>query len=523
MAGFYILQGGSSLQSMTTAGVLTTLTLPTGVLLDSTKRPRFATFNRYVVLVNSPTRPITVDTEGNVRLLCPRPPRTRLDLSGATAGTLSGTFLAKQSFLVQDTDGNLIAESELGPATTAVTISSKMLKAAAIDLSTDTVSASRLYRSTTNGTTYFPWVDVDGNTQTSVEDDLSDAGLQLVAAPTLGTPPSNLTLIAEYRARLWGVSATEIDTLRFTDASKMYSWPSTFGLTIGRPGSDDRGITGLISRREFLAVGRQDVLFQITGNSSADFRPVKLKENVGIEAPDSVVVYRDTAYWLAKDGVYSWGDEGIKCLSDGKVRSWFTNDVTFNRSEFKNAVATIDPVTKKYRLLLAAVSQTTLNRWVEYDLEHGTWWGPHLTSGFTPSWTATLIDGDNLQIPVFGSTNGFIWKDQSTRTDDTATGIALDVLTKFHDMQTPDIQKYFGQLALISKIQSAGTLTITPYVGGLDASAGTAISADMTLGRERLRRLGTGRFVQLNLTNSTAAQDQELYGYELEFSELGRR
>ena len=90
-------------------------------------------------------------------------------------------------------------------------------------------------------------------------------------------------------------------------------------------------------------------------------------------------------------------------------------------------------------------------------------------------------------------------------------------------MQTPDIQKYFGQLALISKIQSAGTLTITPYVGGLDASAGTAISADMTLGRERLRRLGTGRFVQLNLTNSTAAQDQELYGYELEFSELGRR
>ena len=90
-------------------------------------------------------------------------------------------------------------------------------------------------------------------------------------------------------------------------------------------------------------------------------------------------------------------------------------------------------------------------------------------------------------------------------------------------MQTPDISKYFGELALISKIQSAGTLTITPYVGGLGASAGTAISADMTLGRERLRRLGDGTHVKLIFTHATAGQDVELFGYEIGFFENGRR
>jgi hypothetical protein len=90
-------------------------------------------------------------------------------------------------------------------------------------------------------------------------------------------------------------------------------------------------------------------------------------------------------------------------------------------------------------------------------------------------------------------------------------------------MQTPDIQKYFGELSLISKIQAAGTLSVIPYVGGLDASAGATISADLTLGRQRLRRLGIGRFVKLNFQHSTAGQDVELYGYELPFHEVGRR
>jgi hypothetical protein len=520
---FTVLQGGTSLQIMDTAGTLTTLTLPTGVVIDSSKRMRAAVSGRYVVIVNSPTRPISIDPEGVVRVLCPRTPRTRITLSGVTTGALSGTYLAKQSFRVLDVDGNVIAETPLGPTTTAVTISTKLLRASDLDISDDTISGSRIYRTTTNGSVYLPWIDLDGNTQTSIEDDLSDALLTTLAAPTLGEPPNELTIIADYKSRLWGVASTDIDTIRFTDVSRMYSWPASFGLIVGRPGSDARGITGIIPRKNELAVGRFDSLYQIAGQLPSDFAAIKIKDGIGIASHDSVRVHRDVAYWLGRDGVYSWSDEGVQSISDGRVRSWFNTDTTFNRGRFEFAIGRIDPLLNKYQLLLSAAGSSDLDRWVEFDIDDRTWWGPHKTSDFTPTWAAQILDANGLIIPVFGSSSGFLYKDQATRTDGTATAIDFDVDTKFHDMNTPVIEKYFDQLTLLSKIQGAGTLTVTPKVGGLNASASAAISVDMTRGKEDTRRLGQGRFCQLNFRHNTAGQDVELYGYELPWHELGDR
>ena len=521
---YTLLQGGSSLQIMNTAGTLSTLTLPTGITIQSTERPRFAVYGRYVVVVNSPSRPITVDPEGVVRVLTPRAPRTKPVASAAAGGTLTGTYEGvRQTFLVTDEDGNIISESAMGAPTLSVSPSSQWLLISGLDLSRDTVSATRLYRPTTGGTTLFQWIDLEGNTQTSVQDDLADASLELVAAPDLGSPP-DLTLIAEFQERLWGRSRTDGDYLRFSESGRMYAWPLANSILIPRLGSSTRGITGIIPRRDALVVGRENVLYQITGTSNTDLRATKLKEGIGIEAPDSVVVYRDIAYWLAKDGVYRLDENGgLSCISDGKVRSWFNTTTHFNRSRLQYAVGSVDPVRNKYYLGLSNTGDTTLNRWIEYDIASGTWWGPHLTSAFTPTWHATILDSNSLLIPVICDSLGFVYQYQATRTDGTATGIALNVDSKYHDAQTPDITKVWGQPTLISKIQGAGTLTITPKVGALNASAGTAISADMTLGREVLRRLGTGRFAQLNFAHSTAAQDIELFGIELPFFELGSR
>lgn len=521
---FTLFQGGSSLQTMDSAGALTTLTLPTGITIDSTKTPRMTVYGRYVVVVNSVSRPITVDAEGVVRPLCPLPPRSVPVLSGAAGGSLTGTFLVRQTFKLWDVDRKLIAESDLGPPSLAGTIAAKYLQADNLDISTEDISGSGIYRTTTGGVVYFPWVDSEGNVSTTVMDDVSDAGLSLAAAPLLGTPPADLELINEFKERLWGKSSTNPDYLRFTEATKMYAWPSTNTLLIPRLGGDLRGITGIIPRREALIVGRQDRLFQVTGDSTLNFRVIKLKEGLGIESADSIVVFNDAAFWLSNQGVATMTEGGgVKVVSDDKVASWFTTDTYFNRSRFQYAVGRIDQDRGKYQLLLSAAGSTNLDRWVEYDIDNGTWWGPHKTDDFTPTWITTLLDANGDVVPAHASSTGFFYKDQPTRTDGTGTGIALDVDGKFHDMGTPDIEKVFLQLSLISKIQAAGTLTVTPYVGGLDAAAGMAISANMTLGRERLRRLANGRFVKLNFQHSTAGQDVELYGYELPFFERGRR
>ncbi len=525
MARFAVTQSGSALQILnTTTGVFTSLTLPTDVTLDATLMPRFAVYNKYVVLVNSPSRPLIIDLDGVVRLLTPQMPSTLPALSGVAGGSLTGTYLVKQSFRVEDADGNVITESDTGSAALSASITANYLKASNLDVSVDSqITSSKLYRTTTGGSTFFPWFTVDGNTQNNAMDDLSDALLDNIAMPILGSAP-DLTLIAEWRGRLWGVARSEPENLRFTEAGRMYAWGALNTLPIPRLGEDSRGVIALAARREALVVGRRNSLHQIAGNSLADFRPIKISENVGIESQETVKVYRDTAYFLWKDGVYELGSDGVKCISDGKVRSWFTTDSYFNRARFQYAFGMIDPIRNRYILFLANAGDSVENRWVEYDINDKTWWGPHKTDAVT-TLTSSFIapDANDVLFPVIGNSTGFLWKQQATATDDTATGIALDVDTKFFDGLTPDIEKYWGELSIIGKVQSAGTLTITPKAGYLDAVAQTAISHTMSTGRQRLRRIGTGKLMQLNFSHSTAGEPVEIYGVEVPYHELGRR
>ena len=520
---FTLIQSGSSLQLVDTSGTLTTLTLPSNVTLESTRTPRFAVYDKYVVVVNSPSRPLIVDGVGTVRVLGLKPPGTVITLSGVAGGTLSGAFTVKQTFRVKDSDGNIITESDYGPVSNTSAISSQYLKAAGITLSSDTITETQLYRTTANGTVYFPWTTLVGNTATSTQDDLSDAGLSLVAAPTLGTVP-DLTLVVEWRGRLWGVDRAKIDYTRYTEAGVMYSWPTSNSLVVPKIGADTRGVTAYIPRRDALGIGRRNSIHQVTGTSNSDFRVVKLSENVGVESQESVVVYRDTAYWLWKDGIYKWDTNGISCISDGSVRNWFASDTYFNRGVYSTSFAMIDPIRNKYLLFLAAVGGSTINRWVEYDLTDKTWWGPHKTDAFTPTAAVVVTDSNDTLIPMIGDSTGFLSQNQSTRTDWTSTGIAMSFDSKFHDAGTPDVEKYFGELSIIGKVQSAGTCAVTPTVGYLNSTAKTALVYDMTKGRQRLGRIGQGKLAKLNFAHSTQGQNVEIYGYEVDpIIEIGRR
>jgi len=525
---FVLFQSGSSLQLFNQNGTLSTLTLPTGVTLATDRKPRFAVYGAYTVMVNTPNVPLTIDSAGVVRVLCPQPPRQAIGLASGGVGTLTGSYRARQTFLIRDLTGAVIAESDFSPLNTgaAFAASSNLINATPLNLSQDAISGSRLYRTTTLGSTYFQWLDVDGNTLTvSDNDDASDAALSIIAAPTLGTPP-NMTLVASWRDRLWGVDRVDIDFLRCSEAAIPYAWSATNTFKVGKVGSDKTGISGIIPRRDALGLGRREGLFQLTGTSTADFRVVTLAENSGVTSQETVVVWKDIAYFLWKDGVYQWGPEGVKCISDGKTRTWFTTDSYFNRARFTSAFATIDPINNKYRLYLALVGSSTENAWVEYDITDQTWWGPHVTSVFaTPSAAAYIQDANDNFLTLVASGDGFLWKDDgSVFTDGANAAIVMSVDTKFHDANTPNVDKYWGELEVIGKVQPVGTMTITPRVGYLDAAAQASISYDMTKGRQRLRRLGIGKLLQLNIAQSTVGVDAEIYGYSIEdVHEVGRR
>lgn len=519
---YTIIQAGTNLQLLDTSGNLTTLTTPSTETLSADVPPRWVVYGGYAVLVNTPSHPLTIDATGTIRPLTPQAPKTGPVILAGSAGTLTGTYTVRYTNIIKDINGNVIAESDYSPASNTVTIAASQLKVTGIELSPETVSARRIYRTTTNGVILFPWLDLDGNILTQVQDDLSDAGLSIIAAPTLGNPP-RLVLIAEWRNRLWGVGDTNLDEIRFAQADAMWAWPAENGISVPGIGRDQFGIRALMPRREALGVGRRDLIWQITGQTPEDFTAVKLSEILGVESQESVVTFRDTVWWLWKDGVYQWDDSGIVNISDGKTKSWFSTTSYFNQDMFPYAFAVFDPKRLKYRLYLAAAGSTSIDRWIEYDLSTKTWWGPHKTDAFSPTSSFLLTDaGDKMQA-IAGSSSGYIWEDQDTARDGTSSGINFDVITRFFDGDMPNYEKVWGELVMMGKVQSAGTMSVTPKVGYTDATAQDVMTYDMTLGRQRMPRLGTGKLAQLRFQHSTQNEPVELYGMELPYTIVGVR
>jgi hypothetical protein len=523
----YLVQGGTTLKKMSTAGVLTSLTLPTGVALDNTKRLRGVVLGRQVILVNSPNVNLSVDMWDVVRPLCPPRPGSVPVLTKAASGGLSGTFKVKETFVVKDEFGNLIAESPFGTASAAsATLASEYLIASGLSICPVTITglSRRVYRTTTGpGSTYYPWIDVDGNKLTTVQNDLTDAGLQLVAAPTdLGAPPV-FELIAEWKDRIWGKSKDARDTLYYSAIDKPYAFASTNTIPIPPAKRDNRGITGFLARKDELGVGRADSLHKIAGTTT-NFTRSKVAESIGVWASDSCQVIHDVGYFFGNPfGVYKWDASGLKNISNEKVRAWFESDTYFNRAQFENAYGCYDPTMNAYVLFLAAAGSTNLDRWVAFDIGTQTWWGPHKTGEFTPTGGVTLVDANSTPIFVAMGSDGKLYKSQTTKTDGAATAIDFDCDTNFLSGGTPGIYKTWLDPEIVTEIQSGGTLTVTPKVGNRNASAGAAISHDMTKGNERLRILGDGIYCQLKLRENTAGQDVTVYGLEIPFFENGRR
>lgn len=519
---YTVIQAGTSLQFLNTDGDLTTLTVPSTEILSQDVPPRWVVYGNYAILVNTPSHPLTIDATGTVRPLAPQAPKTGPIVSAGSSGGLSGTFKVVYTNIIQDVNGNIIAESDYSPQSNSVTISGQQLKVTGIEVSPETISARKLYRTTTNGTVFFPWIILDGNILTQVQDDLPDAGLSILSAPVLGNPP-RLTLIKEWRNRLWGVGDQDLDTVVYSEADRMWAWAADNGIAIPGFGRDQFGVRALMPRREALGVGRRDIIWQITGETPDDFQAVKLSEIMGVESQESVVTFRDTVWWLWKDGVYQWDDNGINSISDEQVKSWFSTNSYFNQDMFEHSFAVFDPKRLKYRLYLASAGSNQIDRWVEFDITSKTWWGPHKTLAFSPTSAFLLADAADKVRAIAGSMDGFIWQEQDLPTDGVSYGIEMDVVTRFFDGDLPNIEKTWGELTVLGKVQDTGVVSITPTVGYTDSDPQSPIFYDMTQGRQRLDRLGLGMLARLEFTHSTQAEPIEIYGIELPYSIAGER
>jgi len=527
----YLAHAGTSLQLVKSDGSVVTLTLPTGSTVSATFRARSAVLGQHVVIVNAPSENLWLDMATlTLRRLSAMPPFGAPTLAAGAATGLTGVYQVKCSFAVKDENGFLLAEGPLSPISLPITLANTKLALSEIPISTSSdVNCRRIYRTAAGGTVFFHSMDIDDNASTATTDGLSDDALsRLPSDPELGNPAATipgerLTLITAWKDRLWAVAERYDlrDHVLFTASGRFYAWPAANDFPAYPVGEDSFGVTGFLARRDALGVLKRNRVMKIVGSSEADFEMIIVVEEQGCIAPESTVVIRDVGYWLAKDGVYAWSDAGVKCISRKNVDAWFTTDTYFNRAELANAVGGYNPTTNCYELNLSAVGSTNRDRWICYQIDKDEWLGPNKTAAFTPTARALLYGDDNEVRPVQGASDGYLYVANQPSNHDLTGGTQFDraidaiLRTKWHSGGAPDSTHFFGQLSVLSRIESLGELIVTPYVGRLDATAGDMIHVNLTRGRERLRRLGVGAMCSLEFRQNESGTRFLLYGYEI--------
>lgn len=535
---FYLAQAGSSLQLIKSDGTVSTLTLPSGVTIDTTKRAVSAVLGSAVIIGGSPTVNLWLDpVDFTVRPLSILPPLASPDLAAGGGTGLTGVFRVKVGYAIKDESGNILAQSPLTPQSAPVTLANTRLALTSIPISPSPyVNCRQIYRTAADGTLFFHAFDIDDNYTTAVEDGTLDAALsRLPEEPELGNPGGamagiSLKILVEWKNYLWAVvnRFDLVDELIFTAENKFWAWPSANNFPIYPKGEDVFGVTGVLARRDALGVLKRQKLVKVIGSNEDDFEVKTVVEKVGCVALESCIVIRDVGYWLGEDGVYKWSDQGVENITREKVDPWFTTDTYFNRDMFPSAQAAYNPQANSLEIALAAAGSSNIDRWISYHLDKKEWLGPHKTDAFTPTARALLRSDANRLRPAIASSGGHIYlQNQATRSDIAAVSTAIDSILepKIHHGGSPNTENFFGELSILTKRESAGTMTITPYLTKDEQAeaATTAFTATLTKGREALGIIGTGRLMRLQFRKNTVDQGFLLYGYDFPFHPLGKR
>ncbi len=528
---FYLVHAGTKLYRVGVGGDPVEISLPSGVTLTSARPARFSVLNREVLVANACSANFVVSPlDLSTRLLNIAGPGSSVPTLGSGgAGVLTGEYRYRVSYRIMS-GSTVLTESPLSDIAGPITLASNDVDLSSIPTSgTSGVNARGIYRTTNGGAEFFLLTTIADNSTTTYTDNTSDYDLALLPlAHTLGNAPGvdatdRLRLVTSWKDRVWGSPALAPDRLHYTENRVIYAWGATQFVGVQPAGQDLVGVTALAARRDDLVVGKRRAVWIVRGIPPDTIQMIQIFEGPGPLSADACIVVHDVVYYLGEDGVYQISGTGIENISAPSVHPWFTTDDFFNRALFNRAEMQWNPQFNTIKLLLAAAGSTTLDRWVTFDLRTRQWLGPHRTAALTHSAVGLMEDENGILRPVVGGTNGHLYSDNSATASDDGSAIDFDVTLKAHSMNTPGIEKYFGELDIISKIEAAGTLTLTPTVGGLNASAGATISHDLTTGRQRLRRQGTGRYWKLRMQQATNNQGCEIYGLELPFHELGRR
>lgn len=530
----YLVHTGTSLYRVTTAGVATAVTLPSGVTLSSTRAARFARLGNNIVISHAPSQNIVFDVDDNTT--------RKLNLTGPTgapsatvgaAGNLTGVYRWRYTYAIVDSDDNILAESEPSDASDPLTMTADQANLTLVNSSDSDVNAKIIYRTTNGGVEYFEATRTD-ETTTIVIDDKSDYDLALLPIwVNRDNPPGSdstdyFRLMTVYKNRIFASPNVDKDQIWYCDDRKITSWSQEQVFYAHPAGEDNEGVTAYMPRRNELIIAKRRRLLKLRGDGPASVpgsSPYILEpiiSGIGCIAPLSAIVVRDECYFLAEDGFYKYNGT-LTNLSHTTVHPWFNTDDYFNRSRFDVAVAVYNAKYDTIELHLPSVGVELPNRWVSFDCETGAWYGSHKTDAFTPTTAAEVENTVGTTTPLLGASNGSLYLQNAATSNDDDIAIDFDVTFSPIHANMSEFVKVWRQPTVINKVESVGTLDIYMTAGTLETPVGPPQSVSLQQGRTRLSHPGVGQFLTVRLHQNTLNQPVTIYALYFPYILKGRR
>lgn len=567
---FTIAQAGDSYKILDETGaVYTTLVLPTGVTIDTSRRSQFHMLANKLIITDAPSVNLWVDPmDFSVRplgIFAPATPPT-IAVGGGTG--LSGVVYAAYSYIVE-INGVVVQESPLSPLSLPLTLADDDIDWSNLVPSTEAhVTGYRLYRTLEDGTPGIMFeVAIIGNQidTTYANDAFPTAGLALQPSPLVGNAPggtvpgTRLQCCIQWNDRLWGVpdDDTNRHTVFYTESGNPFAWVATNFINAPVKGEDETGVVGFIARRDELIVAKRRRVGKIIGSSIATadapaiFEYIGVAENIGIVARDSCVTIDDIGFGLGDEGVWRFGPEGPQSITEGKIGTYYQTDNQFEPSLRHRAMAGYNPLTFCYELFAATtgISNTALlDAWVAGHKKSSEWCGPHVTGvGDGTYCRGSRFDENGRLIPVLGNADGYLYdmsqpEAYDTDGDGTIHGIPIQWRSKRYGGDGGFYR--FGKLSLIQRAQgdAAGTFRISVWVGPMDernlfagpggVSAEWSQNAPLSIAHWESPSLGSGESCSLTIAHNldtaepvygSSRSDVELFGLDFPFFLIGRR
>lgn len=232
--------------------------------------------------------------------------------ASVTAGNPNGSYTYKVTYV-----SRFGHESNAGPASPAVTVSSKQIDLTEIPVSPDEQTvARRIYRTVASGTVYLLLTTIYDNSTTTYTDNTADGSLSQIQPPTAGSfsndnsPPPKAGIVRVWKRTVFLAGDPQNpDTLYFSTDDEPESFPIVNSFEL------DGKITAIYETYSGLVVETENGKWQVVGDNP-DFAVDKIIEGMGCVGRRAAGTGKLLGWSVDRDGMRLFDLSDIRKISE---------------------------------------------------------------------------------------------------------------------------------------------------------------------------------------------------------------